>query len=172
MKQFHSLDSFHRHLEILIKTYKVREIKTAEFVGHELVKEARDKIGHSNEGAGRFKDWAPLAESTLADKQRKGYIFNYEGNPLYRTGELRDSIHSVYNPPLRRLVLGSDSEIMVYQELGTRHIPARSVIGLTMYQSYPLVSYTFGKMLVDWVSGKPLMTKSGLRASRGAYGSI
>jgi hypothetical protein len=73
---------------------------------------------------GREHDlWAPLAESTIKDKQRHGYAVP---KPLLRTGELRDSIQ--YQVHGHEGAVGSDDEVAVYQELGTSKIPPRSFL--------------------------------------------
>lgn len=158
MKSFDSLEKFAKHLRKVASTYSRYEMQAANFVGQELVKEAKDKIGHLQEGimtrAHAFFDWEPLTDSTKADKQRQGYVMNSDYNPLLRTGEMRDSIKYDFNPFLHKLRLGSDSQIMLYQELGTKYIPPRSVLGLTMSQAFPVVSYTFGRMMTAWLQGK------------------
>ena len=79
---------------------------------------ARDMIGRdTNYG------WAPLAPSTLADKERKGYPVP---SPLLRTGELRDSIEA--EAELLTAIVGSKDKRALYQEMGTRHIPPRPFI--------------------------------------------
>lgn len=158
MKTFDSMEKFAKHLEKVVKSYSRYETKAANFVGLELAKEARDKIGHLQHGnlteTHAFFDWEPLADSTKADKERRGYVVNSDYNPLLRTGELRDSIKHDFNPITHKLRLGSDDEIMMYQELGTKYIPPRSTLGLTLSQAFPLVSYTFGSMLAAWLEGR------------------
>lgn len=66
--------------------------------------------------------WAPLKPETIAQKATGD-------SPLLETGEMRDSIeHTVQG---RSGFVGSNSDIAVYQELGTsRGIPPRSFLGL------------------------------------------
>ena len=63
-------------------------------------------------------NWVPLAESTLKQKAAD--------TPLLETGEMRDSI-GWWSEGLEGQV-GSNSDIAVYQELGTSHIPPRSFL--------------------------------------------
>ncbi len=156
MKEFDSLKKFSIHLKRLIAEYPVVEAKTGEFIGVLLEKEAKDKIGHLQQAAGPFKEWAPLAESTKLDKEKKGYVFNADYNPLYRQGDLKDSIHHVYSITRHEVILGSTSQIMIYQELGTNRIPPRSVIGATMFQAKNEMAFILGEMLTQWISGKSL----------------
>ena len=89
-----------------------------------IEREAKAEIGIYQGPAGPFAAWRPLAQATREDRVRKGYTPN---DPLLRTGDLRDSItHEVGE---REAVIGSDNQIAVYQELGTRAIPARSFLG-------------------------------------------
>ena len=168
MKTFDTLEKFARHMQKVVKTYHYYEAKAAHFIGESLVKEAKDSIGHLQHGAGPFQAWPELAESTKADKERQGYVFNHEYNPLLRTGEMRDSIHYDFNPgnAFSKLRLGSDSQIMVYQELGTPYIPPRSVLGLTMIKATPMIHYALGSMVDSWIEGK------GYRPRSVTYGSI
>jgi len=78
-------------------------------------------------GTYRYK-WPQLAEATQAERAREGFPPN---KPLLRTGDLRDSISAfvqMYGPEHGRAVVGSTSDIAVYQELGTRSIPPRSFL--------------------------------------------
>lgn len=159
MKTF-NLKDFSEHLIRVVKKYPDYEIKASNALGEILEKEAKEKIGHLQQAAGQFEAWSPLAESTKRDKERLGYKFNEEYNPLYRTGELRDSIGHVFYIAGRCLYLGSTSEIMIYQELGTKYIPPRSVLGMTLFMAKALICYVYSKMLVDWISNKPLRIES------------
>jgi|SRR6266853_465291 len=169
MKTFNNLRSFSDHLKKVCASHAKYETLAAEFIGKELKKEARDAIGHLHDAAGPFKKWAELAESTKQDKERLGYVFNADYNPLLRTGELRDSIDYSVIPGVlgTLLLLGSSSQIMIYQELGTAYIPPRSVLGATMFKSYPTVSYTLTAMLAAW-----LESKSFSKPRSKTYGSV
>jgi phage gpG-like protein len=69
-------------------------------------------------------DWPQLAESTQADRAQAGFAAN---EPLLRTGELRDSIgYTVISD--HEAQIGSNLDIAVFQELGTRTIPPRSFL--------------------------------------------
>ena len=67
-------------------------------------------------------DWPQLAASTQADRTRKGFAPN---EPLLRSGEMRDSITHEITVPGEEAIIGSDSDVAVYQELGTTTIPPR-----------------------------------------------
>jgi phage gpG-like protein len=69
-------------------------------------------------------DWPQLAPSTQEERTKQGFPAN---EPLLRTGELRDSIeHTIVSD--HEAQIGSNLDIAVYQELGTRTIPPRSFL--------------------------------------------
>ncbi len=157
-RKFNSLEEFSKFMNKVSKSYDGYQKAALIQMGEELEKDAKGRIGHLQSGGLAIPGWAPLADSTIADKQRKGYDFNEDHNPLYRTGELRDSIgHSVQG---NKLSVGSDSEIMVYQDKGTPTIPARSVLGLTFYKSRKYIEKTLGDFLLFWITQqKPIFKK-------------
>ncbi len=161
-QEFKNLAALGRHLMRVVDAYPRYLEKGANLIGAELVKSAQRKIGHLQQGAGPFENWEPLAESTLADKANQGYLFNSEGNPLYRTGELMDSILHVFNIASRTLYVGSVSEIMLFQEFGTIHIPPRSVLGLTMLKALVFIRLSLQIMMYEWITLKPLVIPKGL----------
>lgn len=90
----------------------------------EIEETAKEEIGVYQPAYGPFDAWAPLAESTKADRVRKGYT---EDDPLLRSGELRDSIQSEVVG--LAAIVGTKSEIGFWQEVGTSHIPPRPFMG-------------------------------------------
>ena len=115
----------------------------------ELVKgNAKAKIGHYQEAAGPFSKWAELADATKADRVSRGYP---ENEPLLRTGELRDSIKS--EASAAGFVVGSDSDIALYQELGTSTIPPRPFLGPALFESAPAVVKALGSAIELTIAG-------------------
>lgn len=112
---------------------------------------AKAKIGHYQDESGPFNAWSQLKKSTQQDRARHGYGAD---DPLLRTGDLRDSIKkAVYGS---FAVVGSDSMIAVYQELGTHgvgvgpdgyHVPPRPFLGPAAYESREWV----GEVVTEWV---------------------
>lgn len=90
----------------------------------EIEETAKEEIGVYQPAFGPFEAWAPLAESTKADRVRLGYS---EDEPLLRSGELRDSIQSEVVG--LAAIIGTKSEIGLWQEVGTDRIPPRPFIG-------------------------------------------
>ncbi|MBS0883326.1 hypothetical protein JK231_22290 [Pantoea sp. JGM49] len=95
---------------------------------HIIVKEieetAKEEIGVYQPAYGPFEAWAPLAESTKADRVRQGYT---EDDPLLRSGELLDSIESEIIG--LAAIVGTKSQIGFWQEVGTENMPPRPFIG-------------------------------------------
>src|SRR6185312_4618807 len=76
-------------------------------VAKKIEKTAKGEIGNYQKEKGQFPEWAELADSTIAEKERLGYAL--PDNPLLRTGALRDSITSEVKG--LEAVVGSKSEI-------------------------------------------------------------
>jgi len=90
----------------------------------EIEETAKEEIGVYQPAYGPFDAWAPLAESTKVERVRRGYS---EDEPLLRSGELRDSIQSEVMG--LAAIVGTKSDIGLWQEVGTSHIPPRPFIG-------------------------------------------
>lgn len=151
MKQFNDFSKFTKHIEKVATLYDIKETKVLQYLGLFLEEAMKETIGHLQRGAGTYESWAPLKPATIADKARKGYIFNDEANPLYRTGKLQDSIKHTVLP--HHLVIGSDDEVMIYQEFGvpSHNLPPRSVMGLTMFKSKEFMVLVLGKFIQYWI---------------------
>ena len=117
---------FAAHLAGAAARSKTLEHQLLQRVGELVEERAKSYLGHEQDG------WPALAESTIADKERHGYP---TPSPLLRDGELRDSVHHAVDG--HRVVIGSTSEIAVYQELGTEHIPPRPFLARSALESEP-----------------------------------
>jgi len=92
---------------------RIEEERGLEKAAKIIETEAKRVIGTYDYG------WTPLAASTVAQKANGD-------TPLLETGAMRESIeHTVHG---RKAEVGSNSDIAVYQELGTARIPARSFL--------------------------------------------
>lgn len=160
MKEFKSLQQFSNFINKAEKQYPKYEAATAHIIGEALVEKAKEKIGYLQPQHGEFTAWQPLTDSTKADKERQGYVFKDDYNPLYRTGELKESIHHFYNKTLNQILLGSASQILYWQDQGTVKMVARSVIGATMYQSRMWVEPILMNMLFKWITQEKILPKT------------
>jgi hypothetical protein len=119
-------------------------------------KEAKAIVGNYQDGAGPFAPWAELADSTKDDRVRQGFT---ENDPELRTGDLRDGIE-------RRVldghtaVVGSDSDVMVYQELGTAKMPPRSMLGIAAVHKGEHVANILGEGVARALVGKKVVDGS------------
>ena len=151
-KQFNSLKAFSKHLDKVIKKYPQQEKAFLTTVGRFIEKESKSYIGHLQ------TTWQELAESTKDQKESLGYgDAGNDWQPLLRTGDMRDSIH--YAVQLHDVYIGSDSDILVYQELGTARMPARPVLGLAMYSNKKKLTKAVGNFMYSWISDTRLQGK-------------
>ena len=104
---------------------------------------AQDRLGEYHQATGPYAAWQQLAEPTQAERARLGFAPN---KPLLRTGDLGYSIEFTIIGNVGNV--GSDSPIAVYQELGTRSIPARSFVGAAAFICEPQVRKIFVNAIV------------------------
>lgn len=114
--------------------------------------DAKERIGHYQAG------WDTLAPSTIADKRRQGFTGPLPGgdggdNPLLRTGEMRDSIGCWSSP--REFIVGSTSDVMLWQEFGTTTIPPRPVLGPAMMHTMPFAVKVLGRAVAATLRNEP-----------------
>lgn len=144
MSQFNSLGAFALHLaQTHINEQKSLE-RGLEKVAKAIEESAKSQFGTYQRRAGPFGAWPTLAESTQEDRARHGFS---PDEPLLRTGELRESIsHEVKG---LNAVVGSTSDVMVYQELGTAKIPPRPVLGRAAVRRKKLIKKILGDAAVE-----------------------
>lgn len=142
MKEFGSLAAFAIHLQEVAIAEAVAQRAALSKAAKMVEKRAKKKIGQYQDQVGPFIAWPELAEATKADRLRQGFT---EDNPLLRTGDMRDSISHVISLDGMEAAIGSDSDIAVYQELGTEHIPPRSFLGGAAAELAPKIAELAGK---------------------------
>lgn len=148
MREFSSLAQFAVHLA-------EREVATAialrsglEQVAVLIENTAKAEIGTYQDGIGGFPAWAPLAESTEAEKARLGYPSDA---PLLRTGDMRDGIsHQVEG---LEALIGSPDQTMVWHELGTSKMPPRPVMGPAALRNKAKIEQILGMAIVGGIVG-------------------
>jgi HK97 gp10 family phage protein len=148
MREFQSFGAFGRHL---LATAAIGEEVTHHITEQaaEIIKaDAQKRIGEYQEYTGPFNTWAPLAEATVADRVAQGFS---PDEPLLRTGELRDSIEAEAKGD--KAVVGSTSDIALYQELGTDKIPPRPFLGPAGYDSKLPIGEMAAKTMIAWICG-------------------
>lgn len=125
-----------------------------------IQKEAQDEIGEYQSSVGPFPAWEELSETTLADKEAKGFSIP---NPLLRTGDLRNSIQ--YEVSAFEAIIGSTSPIAAFQEFGTNStgwgvgIPPRPFIGPAAYKCQKKIVEILGATLVIGIAGGNIISR-------------
>lgn len=153
MKEFAGFAAFAKHLESLAAQAPIVQDLMLEKAADHIAKAAKDKIGHYQEAAGHFPEWEELADSTEYEKARLGYPVDA---PLLRDGTMRDSIKKssiMHAGGARYIAIGSESDIAVYQEQGTLHIPPRPFLGPAMFESKAWLWKMFCVHAGHWIAG-------------------
>lgn len=126
MKEFTSFADFAVHCVGMVATVEAAQASGMDRATAHLQAKAKGKLGTYQPEAQTFAAWAELAESTKERREKAGFTPN---DPLLMTGDMRDSIERQHTSI--EGVVGSNSDIAVYQELGTAKIPPRSFFGST-----------------------------------------
>lgn len=149
MREF-TLGGFAGFLMTLPGKVIVEQHRAMEEAAKVIEAEAKAEIGMYQGAAGPFPAWQSLAPSTVAEKTTLGYA--PPDNPLLRDGDMRDSIeHTVVSA--HEAQVGSNSDIAVYQELGTVNMPARSFLGGAAHRKGPEVAEIIGGRVVKALTG-------------------
>lgn len=148
MTEFKSIASFVDHLATL-HAKEALALRTGLKRSAEIVeKQAKSEIGNYQHAVGSFDAWQELADSTKEDRLKKGFT---ENDPLLRDGALRNSIkHEVHGLDA---VIGSESEIALYQEIGTNTIPPRSFLGTALENKQSQIVRLIGEHAVGALVG-------------------
>lgn len=139
MKEFSNLLDFAVHLATTAVAVRVAEHGALDRAAAIIEKDAKNRLGTYQQESGPFAAWAPLTESTMADRVHQGYTPN---DPELRSGALRDSISRTVEG--REAAVGSTSEVMVYQELGTPTIPPRPALGPAAFENRERIQKAIG----------------------------
>ncbi|GAC1332095.1 MAG: hypothetical protein NVSMB20_03100 [Bradyrhizobium sp.] len=160
MKAF-DLAGFAAHLGKLGVSVIAEQHHALEHAAMVVEKEAKSSIGTRQGAAGPFVAWAPLAQTTLdgwgghPGKIALGY--SPPENPLLREGDLRNSIeHTVH---LTVAYVGSNSDIAVWQELGTEKMPPRSFLGGAAFRKAHQISHDIGHSMAQVLMGRGVQTR-------------
>ena len=139
MREFSSLQSFARHLSTLTARVVLEQHRALTAAAVVVEHQAKSEIGSYQPAVGPFNAWAPLAGATVEDRVRKGFAPN---DPLERTRALADSIeHDVRGTSA---YVGSESDVLLYQDQGTETIPPRPVLGPALFIKQDRVAELIG----------------------------
>jgi HK97 gp10 family phage protein len=143
MKTFVSLADFATHMLTAVVAMKHAEHKALKKAALLIEREAKSEIGAYQPQVGPFPEWAPLADSTEAQKAAKGYP---SGAPLLATGKMRDNItHEIDGLDA---VIGSPDDIAVFHEFGTSKMPPRPIFGPAAYKNLEKLHLIIGTEVV------------------------
>lgn len=143
MREFHSFLEAATHCAELALAQHEADHRALERATKLLQRKVKIKFGTYQPQAGQFLEWAELADSTKADREAQGFP---ENEPLLRTGDLRESVERLVKDS--EGYVGSNSDIAVYQEIGTKHIPPRSFLGSTGVENAEAVANICGEEAV------------------------
>ncbi|PHV13711.1 hypothetical protein CSQ90_27075 [Janthinobacterium sp. BJB303] len=139
MKLFSNIGEMIKHLALIAAAQTLADHRALKKCAVAIENTAKEEFGHYQGEVTPFAGWTELAESTKEDRLAKGFT---ENAPLLRTGELRKSVSHLISGA--EAVIGSESEVMVYQELGTDKIPPRAVLGPAAIRNKQLIIDTIG----------------------------
>lgn len=124
----HGFEQLEHALGALERQLELDELQRGvlDAVSEFALKAAKAMPGTYQDGVGGIPDWPALAARTVKDKER--LKFAPPDNPLLRTGDMRDSLDRTVLKD--EACVGSNSDVMVAQELGTSKVPPRSVLAL------------------------------------------
>ena len=148
LREFEDLESFAIHLaarELALRERLANGLEEALVI---LEKDMKDQVGHYQDQVGQFPAWAPLADSTEAEKARLGAPAEA---PLLRHGALYASFE--HSRSGDEGVVGSTDPTMVYHEFGTDRMPPRPIIGPAVVRNRERIERLFGKVVLEGILG-------------------
>jgi len=159
MKEYKSFGAFARAIERAAAELEAAYATAMEAGALVVEAAAKAEFGHyQREDMGPMTPWEELKDATkwqhnMAIVNGEAADDAGENTPLLVTGDLRESIKHETEP--KAFVVGSESEIMVYQEVGTPEgIPPRPVLGTAMYRNAEVVANLVGQAVEDTIAGK------------------
>jgi hypothetical protein len=159
MKTYQSFGAFARALERAVIELPAAFATAMETSALVVEATAKAEFGHyQREDMGSMSPWEELKDPTKQAHIQA--IVDGEAapdagpnTPLLVKGDLRESIRHEVEP--HGFVVGSESEIMEYQELGTpTGIPPRPVLGTALYRDTDVVLSLVGQAVEDTLAGK------------------
>jgi hypothetical protein len=147
MREF-SLLGFIEHIAVVAVEVVHAEQHALERGAQIIEKEAKDSLGHYQPQSGPFDAWDELADFTKDDRLKQGYP---EDEPELRSGRMGGTIEHTVMP--HQAEIGSDDEILEMQELGTEHMPPRSILGGAAARKADEVAELLGEEVVAALIG-------------------
>lgn len=159
MKEYKSFGAFARAIERAAAELQPSYATAMEAGALVVEASAKAEFGHyQREDMGSFTPWEELKDATKQTHIQAivdGDAADDAGpnTPLLVKGGLRASIE--HEATEHEFVVGSDAQIMVWQELGTPEgIPTRPVLGTALYRDTEVVLNLVGQAVEDTLAGK------------------
>ena len=150
MREFGSLAELALHIAERQVAVRERLENGLEKAVLRIEKTAKSEFGSYQPAVGPFPGWDPLAEATQDEREKLGFT---PDDPLLRSGDLRESVDHIVDRAALEGVVGSTSPVLVFQEFGTGHIPARPVLGPAAYRNVPAIKRLVGEAVVSGIIG-------------------
>ncbi len=151
MKEFKSPEEFATHL-LKMAGFTPVILQAGLTTAAKLIKNsAKEELGHLQPQVGPFSAWEELKDSTKKEKERLGYKFNDEYNPLVRTGELLDSYQ--YRTAPLEAVIGSKLDTAYWHEFGTTKMVERPVLGPAAFKNKEKIKEIMGLEITSGLFG-------------------
>lgn len=157
MRDFGSLGAFAAHLAAAGAQIVADEADALDRAARIVQNEAKGSLGEYQPQSGPFAAWAPLAPATIADRVSKGFAAD---EPELRTGRMRETIEYTVLPlqgSTREAEIGSDDDVLMFQELGTPNMPPRSIMGGAGARVADQVARELGRGTIELLTGGPIM---------------
>lgn len=151
MSEEFSILGFVAHLGVMGASMVAHEVHGLERAVKIVEDEAKSSLGTYQGQSGPFAGWDELATSTKEDRAAQGYPDN---EPELRSGEMGASIEHTIITPGREAEVGSNSEILEWQELGTSKMPPRSIIGGAAARKEHAVAEALGNSVIAALIGE------------------
>ena len=116
---------YRRHLEPVL-----------DLIGQTVKTEMERSIGTLVPAIGGYQDMPDIEQSTK-DRKRRSPVSLRPDDPLYRTGDYSKSIQYKKHAFMLAVEVGTNVKYVVYHELGTRHHPARPIMGPAVLKALP-----------------------------------
>ncbi len=161
MRTYKSIGAFVEQIQRVTAIIRAAETAALDAAATLIERDAKATVGHYQAASGPFQAWEELHWATLYGGVSPSG-FRYPGkielgysppdNPELRTGALRDSIS--HRTDGLSAVIGSTSMVMVYQELGTRYMSARPILGMGAAHQGERAAKLIGKTLANTIAGR------------------
>jgi len=151
VKSFGDLGSFASELVAVEVRFHMNLARGLDRVAKKVKQTAKDELGEYQQEIGPFQSWDELADSTKKDRLSQGFS---ENDPLLRTGELRNSIEHQTDVNKLEASIGSNSDIAVWQELGTAKIPPRPFLGAAVELNREAIKRIVGGAAISGLLGE------------------